>query len=1275
MKVKTRRGPGLTGSQKNYGLVTGSIWNYEDKPTSNNVGTTLSPVPRDEATIEAERGETVIGDLDNDGMVEHAKIGGKRHSHGGTPLNVPDGSFVFSDYRGLLIKNGDVLKNIFGMSSGKAVTPAKVAQRYEINKFKNMLNNPFIDPIDRKTAQLMIDNNMRKLGQLALIQEGMKGFPDGIPAIAMPLMGSDFAQQGPQQQMMKKGGVVKYKKGGLSKYQGVEESQVQIPLRPRGAILSPNVDPSIAMPMGNWELLGTDPDYGDVYQNERGEQIANVDGNWTRLLHGPEPVKPSASRDWNNDGYNDELDAAYQQQMMQNVFGDVNYQPPANDDIAYQTLEYKTPGTPAYYAYNAANIFTNPGSALMYALDQREKNSTLDAYLQNNNNPIGDVLDIGAAGETGFIPWLGAEYLKHRIEKEDPYNFEERAKDKNVQFAGPGEGWKSAAGTALAIGAGAGLTWLANKVGGKKALLNYRKKLFPELYASRLEPFFQKEKKFIPGQKNAIEQWEKYGEGNQRVGRFFKNKEFKEALAAGNTKAKNIWEYTYGDKTFPKYLRDRFGPKAWINFLEKPYYSKNPWVQRGLIAAELSALPVAVGLYNEAVPSSEFTNEEKAKGLNTLKSSNWSTIGEAEQDSIAAWAKTQGIPNFKALPDSAKSKWTAVYLQQLNNARTMVSDSISNAADDIGGKVEAITADSNVTGFNYKDPSFQKFYTKSLQSQGYNPNDYPFDKLPEENKTLFINAFNSQSKKKDEVKEKAVEKKSVKVKLPPGNSSEEWGKNNFDDWDTLSTASKNQILRQYGRAPIKRDGGSILNKFVGGGGSRYYYITPEKRAQIEQKGWDDIQYPSYSTLQNYQDYAPEQVENFRMSSAGMWIPKDYTTDEESTLDKATLDWFRNHEAYQNQWQNYSPNGADQWQADMAEFAKMKRPNENWKEAEDRFAEKYGRNPYTWAASTFDKNYFTPKTGLTYFEYDENGNLKPKQEISGLQFRAIPKLGKKQKKEDNVFTQTKEDPKQEDPNIPAPNWQKAQRRRLPDPRYADILGEIGSTLQQIRRYPSMYSPMENAPYETIYRKYNPQPVMGAYTTALQNAGTGPDGARNIDNVTGKVLESIAQGQEQTEEQVNNPRFLDMLARQQQAKLQTSAAVSGEKVRYLDDVASKWQDYLANYNKKLANVTEKAATTAENRYKLGLLQAMYPYANLNFDEFPTANATLNSITDEPVATSSNSSDNFSTLQQNAYKYYLSQGMSKEEAAKAAIEHIKAQIAYNKMYSGTAMSPFVS
>lgn len=216
MKVKINRvRAGSTGDQRNYGLVTGSIWNYEDKPTTNNVGTTLSPVPREEATIEAERGETVVGDLDNDGMVEHAKVGGKRHYQGGTPLNVPDGSFVFSDYSGLKIKNKELLKGIFNMPISKPVTPASVAKRYELNRYKQILNDPDSDPMDKKTAQLMIDNNMKKLGQLALVQEGMKGFPDGIPAIALPLMGSDMGQQGGQQKM-KKGGLVRYQKAGTA---------------------------------------------------------------------------------------------------------------------------------------------------------------------------------------------------------------------------------------------------------------------------------------------------------------------------------------------------------------------------------------------------------------------------------------------------------------------------------------------------------------------------------------------------------------------------------------------------------------------------------------------------------------------------------------------------------------------------------------------------------------------------------------------------------------------------------------------------------------------------------------------------------------------------------------------------------------------------------------------------------------------------------------------------------------------------------------------------
>lgn len=215
MRVKVKKTRGVTGNQHNYGLVTGSIWNYEDQPTNNTVGTTLSPVPREDANIEAERGETIVFP-DSDGDVAHAKIGGKRHSQGGTPLNVPDGSFVFSDFRGLLIKNKEVLKDIFNISGTKSKTPAEIAKKYEINSYKEILKDPWADPMDKKTAQLMIENNMKKLGQLALIQEGMKGFPDGIPDIALPLMGSDIAQGQPIQEEQ---GMPMARYGGLPKAQ------------------------------------------------------------------------------------------------------------------------------------------------------------------------------------------------------------------------------------------------------------------------------------------------------------------------------------------------------------------------------------------------------------------------------------------------------------------------------------------------------------------------------------------------------------------------------------------------------------------------------------------------------------------------------------------------------------------------------------------------------------------------------------------------------------------------------------------------------------------------------------------------------------------------------------------------------------------------------------------------------------------------------------------------------------------------------------------------
>lgn len=149
---------------------------------------TLEPVDRGDANLEAEAGETAV--INVDGFPAHFKIGGKRHSQGGTPLNLPDNSFVFSDTAKMKIKDPVVLAQ-FGMRPKKGgYTPAEIAKKYDINKFRKVLADPNSEDLDRKTAEMMIANYNEKLAKLSLAQESLKGFPQGIPVIAMPYIES-----------------------------------------------------------------------------------------------------------------------------------------------------------------------------------------------------------------------------------------------------------------------------------------------------------------------------------------------------------------------------------------------------------------------------------------------------------------------------------------------------------------------------------------------------------------------------------------------------------------------------------------------------------------------------------------------------------------------------------------------------------------------------------------------------------------------------------------------------------------------------------------------------------------------------------------------------------------------------------------------------------------------------------------------------------------------------------------------------------------------------
>lgn len=191
------------GDQRNYSLVDRNDLYIKVNPINSdtNVKNTISAVPREEANIEAEGGETVIGDINNDGFLEHSKIVGKRHTQGGVPLNVAPGSFIFSDTKKLKIKDPEVL-SIFGITKFDkgGITPAKIAQKYPMNNYMNILKDNSADPISKRTATQMLKNNLEKLGMLALVQESMKGFPDGVPAIAQSVMAGLQGQQSPGQE-------------------------------------------------------------------------------------------------------------------------------------------------------------------------------------------------------------------------------------------------------------------------------------------------------------------------------------------------------------------------------------------------------------------------------------------------------------------------------------------------------------------------------------------------------------------------------------------------------------------------------------------------------------------------------------------------------------------------------------------------------------------------------------------------------------------------------------------------------------------------------------------------------------------------------------------------------------------------------------------------------------------------------------------------------------------------------------------------------------------
>jgi len=149
---------------------------------------TITKVPREEANLEAEGGETVLT-FDPSGYPLFYEIKGPRHSNNGVPLNLPDDSFIFSDTKSMMIKDPGILKMFNKPIKKGGYTPADLSKQFlTLNKYRGILQDSTSDKIAVQTAQLMIKKAVSKLGALALAQESKKGFPQGIPVVAKAYM-------------------------------------------------------------------------------------------------------------------------------------------------------------------------------------------------------------------------------------------------------------------------------------------------------------------------------------------------------------------------------------------------------------------------------------------------------------------------------------------------------------------------------------------------------------------------------------------------------------------------------------------------------------------------------------------------------------------------------------------------------------------------------------------------------------------------------------------------------------------------------------------------------------------------------------------------------------------------------------------------------------------------------------------------------------------------------------------------------------------------------
>jgi hypothetical protein len=340
-KVKISKVPSMAWGGRIFNQVAPNALPYQTDEDMMHYNDTLQPVDRNEANLEAEKDEEVV--IPNyKGMSTKFRVGGKRHSEGGTPLNLPDDSFVFSDTKAMKLNDPELLKQ-FGKPAKKGgYTPAELAKPYDINKYRKVLDDPMSDAIQKKTAEEMIANYNVLLGKLALAQEAKKGFPQGVPFISEPYLmmnnltaedilpmdsfAGDMMQQ-QQPQIAKYGGAKKVKIKQLPKAQ----TGFQAPWQNTMDMLNPNNYKLNAKGESEYkpQPQTADPNAGQIIPP--GSHISE-----TERMKGLDFLKPKSG-----------LQAFAKRQVAKGLIGDIFGNEGEEDPmLAYRTMEDTMTGIP-----------------------------------------------------------------------------------------------------------------------------------------------------------------------------------------------------------------------------------------------------------------------------------------------------------------------------------------------------------------------------------------------------------------------------------------------------------------------------------------------------------------------------------------------------------------------------------------------------------------------------------------------------------------------------------------------------------------------------------------------------------------------------------------------------------------------------------------------------------------------------------------------------------------------------------------------------------------